>query len=193
MNKFIWEKQNALTSEFCKNVIYKFERDIRKKDGITLGGVDKDTKVSTDLSISKMANWENVDKIFSNSLKQALNEYREYIGSFCPLNPLMLDLTDTGFQLQRTIGGEGFYNWHHDFTVSPIDGYRLATFIWYLNDVSGPGGETEFEDGTKITPEEGKLIFFPATWTFMHRGVTPPKGTVKYIATGWLFFNPFHI
>jgi hypothetical protein len=37
MNKFIWEKQNALSSEFCKEVIYKFERDLRKLPGKTLG------------------------------------------------------------------------------------------------------------------------------------------------------------
>lgn len=187
MNKFIWEKQNALTSEFCKNTIYKFERDLRKLSGKTLGGIDTNTKVSTDICISQLNGWEDEDIVFCNSLKEGVIEYRDYIEKIIPNNPLRIDLIDTGFQIQRTIGGEGFYNWHHDFYSSLNDGARIATFIWYLNDVIGPGGETEFSDGTKIIPEEGKLIFFPATWTFVHRGIMPPKGTVKYLCTGWLY------
>lgn len=187
MNKFIWEKQNALTSEFCKNTIYKFERDLRKLSGKTLGGIDTNTKVSTDICISQLNGWEDEDIVFCNSLRESVIEYRDYIEKIIPNNPLRIDLIDTGFQIQRTIGGEGFYNWHHDFYSNLNDGARIATFIWYLNDVIGPGGETEFSDGTKIIPEEGKLIFFPATWTFVHRGIMPPKGTVKYLCTGWLY------
>ena len=189
MNKFIWEKKKALSGEFCKNVIYKFERDLRKLPGRTLGGIAADTKVSTDISISGLSGWDNEDKTFCDSLGESIIEYRNYIAEMVPTNPLQIDLIDTGFQIQRTIGGEGFYNWHHDFTSNINDGSRVVTFIWYLNNVIGPGGETEFVDGTKVTPEEGKLIFFPSTWTFIHRGIMPPKGTVKYLCTGWLYTN----
>ena len=46
-------------------------------------------------------------------------------------------------------------------------------------------GYTEFLDGTKIQPEAGKLVIFPATWMYVHRGVSPKKET-KYICTGWI-------
>lgn len=187
MNNFIWEKKNCLSKEFCKNVIHKFERDLRKVSGKTLGGFNINTKVSTDIYISKLNGWEKEDTVFYNSLKENIIQYRDYMEKILPCNPLKIDLIDTGFQIQRTIGGKGFYNWHHDFYSNFNDGSRMVTFIWYLNTILGPGGETEFSDGTKIVPEEGKLIFFPATWTFVHRGIMPPKGTVKYLCTGWLY------
>ena len=85
---------------------------------------------------------------------------------------------DTGYQIQKTQPGD-YYIWHHDQTTS-----RLVTFIWYLNDVKDDG-YTEFIDGTRIQPEAGKLIIFPATWDFLHRGVSP-KTETKYICTGWV-------
>jgi hypothetical protein len=49
------------------------------------------------------------------------------------------------------------------------------------------GGETEFFNGRiKIKPEKGKLLLFPSTWTFMHKGNTPISSN-KYIVTGWLY------
>ena len=54
-----------------------------------------------------------------------------------------------------------------------------------MND-GGEEGVTEFIDGTIITPKAGKLLIFPATWCYLHRGL-PPKVGRKYIATGWLY------
>lgn len=190
MNKFIWSKSNALSSEFCKNVIYKFERDLRKVSGKTLGGFNDSVKKSTDISISYLSEWKNEDEVFYKSLHESLFEYKKYLAENLYNNINDLQITDTGYQIQRTIGGEGFYNWHHDFYEDFQNGCRIITFIWYLNTVEG-GGETEFIDGTKIKPEEGKLIFFPATWDFIHRGIMPPKGTVKYLCTGWLYTKDY--
>lgn len=188
MNKFIWEKQNSLSSEFCKNTIYKFERDLRKVPGRTLGGINDAVKKSTDLSLTQYINdWKTEDEIFYSSLQEGWCEYKRYLTENLHSDIANLNLNDTGYQLQRTMGGEGYYNWHHDFTRDNINGTRRVTFIWYLNTVEGPGGETEFIDGTKIKPEEGKLIFFPATWDFIHRGIMPPKGTIKYLCTGWMY------
>lgn len=69
---------------------------------------------------------------------------------------------------------------HEDSNWNP----RYFTFIWYLNDIH-EDGYTEFIDGTKIQPETGKMIIFPSTWTYTHRGY-PPKSEVKYICTGWI-------
>lgn len=184
MNKFIWEKKNALSSEFCKNTIYKFERDLRKARGVTLGGPMDDVKVSDDIPISHMNGWLKEDHEFYNNLGKYIPEYKQY----CEENLYArwnYDLNDSGYQIQRTIGGKGFYDWHHDYCYDE-HGNRKITFIWYLNDVPEPGGYTEFIDGSRVQPEEGKLIFFPATWDFVHRGVMPKEGVVKYICTGWL-------
>lgn len=190
MNKFIWEKQNSLSSEFCKNTIYKFERDLRKAKGRTLGGFDDAIKKSDDISLSRTPGWSEEDRVFYDSLNEGLTEYKEYLVENTH-HYIDYDLSDTGYQIQRTIGGEGYYGWHHDYCQDE-NGVRKITFIWYLNTVDGPGGETEFIDGTKIKPEEGKLLFFPATWDFMHQGIMPPKGVVKYLCTGWLYSREFY-
>ena len=191
MNKFIWTKKNSLSKQFCEDVIYKFERDIRKISGSTLGGFNESVKKSMDLGITQLFGWEEEDKIFYKSLSENLKEYVQYLKENLYTNLDEFDLIDTGYQIQRTIGGEEFYNWHHDFCRDDINGYRRITFIWYLNTVED-GGETEFIDGTKIKPEQGKLIFFPSTWDFVHRGIMPLKGTVKYICTGWLYTNKYY-
>ena len=62
--------------------------------------------------------------------------------------------------------------------------YRMITYLWYLNDVD-KGGETEFWGTYKVKPEAGKLILFPATWSYPHCG-NIPISNAKYIITGWL-------
>jgi len=64
---------------------------------------------------------------------------------------------------------------------------RFLAFFMYLNTVD-KGGETEFVDGTLIKPEQGKLMLFPATWTYIHQG-RPPISNTKYICTGWIYFE----
>ena len=73
-------------------------------------------------------------------------------------------------------------------TFEPVSS-RIFTFMWYLNTIEEKDeGYTEFVDGTKIQPVAGRLIFFPATWTFLHRGY-PPK-VKKYLCNGWIHARP---
>jgi hypothetical protein len=90
-------------------------------------------------------------------------------------------------QIQRTEPSE-YYHWHHD--QSRNSHWKLFTYIIYLNDVEeDSGGTTEFSCGKNIQPKVGKIVFFPSTWTYFHRGKTLEKG-VKYIATNGLTSRP---
>ena len=81
-----------------------------------------------------------------------------------------------------------YFHWHIDSGSHQFSDRQLVA-IWYLNNVEGPGGETEFlNQNVKIKPETGKLILFPPFWTHEHRGVTLQNG-VKYIATTWIVFK----
>ena len=176
---FIYIQKDALPKSFCDNVIQKFELDDRKRQGQVGSGVRLDIKRSCDLSITGKEDWESYDQAFFKSLNDALKEYLRFIPEeYIQFKALGRFEDDTGYQIQKTQPGD-YYIWHHDQTKT-----RLVTFIWYLNDVKD-GGYTEFIDGTRIQPEVGKLIIFPATWDFLHRGVSP-KTETKYICTGWV-------
>ena len=176
---FIYIQKDALPRSFCNNVIQKFELDDRKRQGQVGSGVRLDIKRSCDLSISGKEDWKSYDEAFFKCLNNALKEYLKFIPQeFIQFKALGRFEDDTGYQIQKTQPGD-YYIWHHDQTKT-----RLVTFIWYLNDVKDDG-YTEFIDGTRIQPEAGKLIIFPATWDFLHRGVSP-KTETKYICTGWV-------
>ena len=176
---FIYVERDALPKSFCNNVIEKFEQDDRKRQGQVGGGVCLEIKRSSDLSISELDDWESYDQAFFRCLNNGLKKYLRFLPEEYIKNKALSELgNDTGYQIQRTQPGD-HYIWHHDQTKT-----RLVTFIWYLNDVKN-GGYTEFIDGTRIKPEAGKLIIFPATWDFLHRGVSP-KTETKYLCTGWV-------
>jgi hypothetical protein len=189
MNNLIWTQKNSLTKEFCNHLIQKFESDDEKCVGRTGAGIDLDVKRSTDLALTRLSNWEEEDKVLYDAIGVGIDEYEKYCYSSSDIKEKlrfrMGHINDTGYQIQRTCPGE-YYHWHQDFD---FDGNRarLLTFIWYLNDIHYDG-ETEFIDGTKIKPETGKLLIFPATWTHYHRGISPKK-EVKYICTGWVYAN----
>ena len=176
---YIYVERDALPKSFCNNVIEKFEQDDRKRQGQVGGGVQLDIKRSSDLSISELDDWKSYDQAFFKSLNGGLKKYIRFLPEEYMKHRALSELgNDTGYQIQRTQPND-YYIWHHDQTTT-----RLVTFIWYLNDIKD-GGYTEFIDGTRIQPEAGKLIIFPATWDFLHRGVSP-KTETKYLCTGWV-------
>lgn len=182
-NTFIYEKFNALDSALCANMIDRFEAAIDEQYEGRIGqqaDQDQTVKKTVDLVVSGKEHWKDIDRALFSSLKDALFEFREAFPFF--KGPFK----DMGYGIQRYNPGE-YYHWHidggsHDFS------HRQLVALWYLNDVPGPGGETEFLfQDIKIKPETGKLVLFPPFWTHEHRAVTLNEG-VKYIATTWVVF-----
>lgn len=180
---FIYEIENALTPDICRDTIQRFEQhpDHHYDGRIGQGAAqDRSIKKSTDLVVSGKQEWRDLDQMLFRSLALAVREIRVKFPYF--KGPFK----DMGYNLQRTLPGE-HYHWHidggsHEFSQ------RQLVIIWYLNDVEGPGGETEFLfQDVKITPRAGKMLVFPPFWTHEHRGVTLQQG-VKYLATTWLVF-----
>ena len=203
-NPFIWEKPKSLTKTFCKKVIRKFLKDDDKYQGIIgEGRVDKKIKDSLDLPISQSEQWEDEDEVFFKALTESVNQYEEVITDRINLTAFERqghqqiavhphttnENIDTGYQVQETQPGS-YYDRHQDYDMICQDGMnrlmaRKFTYLWYLNE-DFDEGETEFFDGSAVKPETGKLIIFPATWNFYHRG-RPPVNGKKYICTGWMY------
>jgi Rps23 Pro-64 3,4-dihydroxylase Tpa1-like proline 4-hydroxylase len=184
---FVKTFTNSLGSTMCNNIISIFENSNNKSAGVTIAGIDLNTKKTTDLhSINLQDNneWIIIENIVRKELNIKLERYFYEINEptfIC--NPPYI-IIDKGFQIQKYNSNEGFYIFHDDFTVEE-NKFRFLTYLWYLNDVT-EGGETEFYDGTKIIPETGKLLLFPSTWTHVHRGNMPVSND-KYIMTGWIY------
>lgn len=184
-HSFIYEVRHALTREICDDMIRRFEAHPEQQYPGRIGpqqNQQSSIKRSTDLRISGRDDWKPVDEGLFLSLSAAVNEIAKMHPFFASNS-----LRDMGYNMQRT-QQEEFYHWHVDSGPGEFSQRQLVA-IWYLNNVDGPGGETEFYfQDVKIKPEAGKLIVFPPFWTHAHRGVTLQKGT-KYIATTWICFS----
>ncbi|NOX09257.1 MAG: 2OG-Fe(II) oxygenase [Gammaproteobacteria bacterium] len=183
-NSFIFEKPQALEPALCEEMIRRFEAHTEEQYPGRIGQqAEEDTSIkkSTDLVLSGKEHWKDLDHALFSSIAVALKEFREAYPFF--KGPFR----DMGYAIQRTNPGE-HYHWHIDGGSHEFSARQLVA-VWYLNDVAGPGGETEFIfQDVKVKPEQGKLALFPPFWTHDHRGVTLEQG-VKYIATTWIVFG----
>ncbi|MDH5648074.1 MAG: 2OG-Fe(II) oxygenase [Gammaproteobacteria bacterium] len=182
-NSFIFEVDRALPGDVCREMIRRFEAKQEQQYPGRIGQTreeDLDVKRSTDLVVSGKDDWKDIDRALFRSLGSVLHQFREKYTYF--KGPFK----DMGYAIQRTLPGE-FYHWHIDGGSHEFSQRQLVA-VWYLNDVDGPGGETEFLfQEIKVKPREGKLVLFPPFWTHEHRGATLQAG-VKYIATTWVVF-----
>jgi hypothetical protein len=194
---------NSLSGVTCKKIITYYDKIASLKyQGVTFKGLDKRVKDTTDIIIPYKNNiyseWDEINDILSTELydklkkyichlnnKKNYNEENNYGRKFNHLDEELFLINN--FMIQRYEQNEGKYVYHHDGAIDLTQNkHRVITYLWYLNDVT-EGGETEFFGGNlKITPEEGKLLFFPANWAFPHRG-NKPRSSHKYIITGWLY------
>ena len=191
--EFIYECDDVFPVDFCNRVIDKFEKSNLKFKGRTDSGSNT-IKKSTDLRIYDEPEWIEEEKYFNDTIRKAMKKYETFL--------LKMDVDDEvkGHmslivkksyihppQIQKTEPGQ-YYHWHHDQLYPPQ--WKMFTYIIYLNDVEkDSGGTTEFSCGKSIQPKAGKIVFFPCTWTYFHRGKTLEKG-VKYIATNGIMIKP---
>jgi hypothetical protein len=196
---YVYEIRNNLSNEMCESIINKFkEEEEFQEEGFTIGGLNPGVKKTKEIYISHSCDrskfWKEIDKKLSTKLTQSLNEYAEFLIKNAISDVLIEAITndywklnDTGYQIQEYKKNEGFYQWHTDGIPGNCNdniNQRMIAFIWYLNTVD-VGGETMFSNG-KIKAEKGKLLLFPTTWTYMHRGNMPISDN-KYIITGWIY------
>tara|TARA_Y100000401_G_scaffold66780_1_gene53381 strand:+ start:908 stop:1567 length:660 start_codon:yes stop_codon:yes gene_type:complete len=194
---YIYVIDNVISQDNCMDIITKFDNDTNQRQGSTANGVETHVKNSMDIAISNYPSWKKEDLLFKQIISTGHENYYRHLNSgnhftsfvtsekchiFSPYHSENLELLDTGYQIQKTEAGKG-YTWHDDFSrYGNTTCTRYLTFILYLNTVEE--GWTQFYNGDQVSPQVGRLVFFPATWTYVHQGY-PPKQT-KYIMTGWM-------
>jgi len=181
---FIYEIANALPGDVCREMVRRFEANLEQQYAGRIGQAGSEAasiKKTTDLRISGRQDWKDIDAMLVQSLSSHFSAVAQVFPFFVANR-----FKDLGYNMQRYRAGE-YYHWHVDSGPGEFMNRQLVA-IWYLNDVAGPGGETEFPlQEIKVKPEEGKLVLFPPFWTHPHRAVTVEQG-VKYIVTTWICF-----
>jgi hypothetical protein len=172
------ELHDHLDQDFCNKIIERFESDPRKKPGMDANKIDINYKLSLDLFISSFQNWNDITEKLDELIEDGIKKYQEWLNVILPYIPIdFKKLQCRGFQIQKS----GKYEWHSD-ECNRTEEKRVLTFIWYLN-TKDQDGETDFLY-KKIKPHTGKLVIFPATWDYIHRGCPTEN---KYIITGWIY------
>ena len=167
----------------------------RRKDlqsnGITFGHGLEPAKVSTDISLVSIDKTDPESFALSEVLIRGVNaglqkylQERPLLQECCPEKSLFVNPI---LNIQRYEPGEGFKQWHCDWTISkeatePV--HRVLAWILYCNDVESGGTEFHWQKYHEAA-ERGKLIIFPAGLTHIHRGRVN-KTYSKTIATGWI-------
>lgn len=183
-HSFIYAVDDAISVKDCAAIIEQFEARHEQQYAGRIGSeqqlADK-VKKSTDLRISGREDWQQYDQLFRESMQKAIKSLSA-IHPFFSANRFK----DMGYNLQRTREGE-YYQWHLDCGAGQMS-QRVLVAIWYLNDVTGPGGATEFyHQNISIQPQAGRLVLFPPFWTHLHQNSKLEAG-VKYISTTWLCY-----
>ncbi len=177
-------------------VISFFDRrvDLHHK-GIAFGDVSDSSlnpgKVSTDISLVAIDRSDPesfaLSEVILRGVNAGLEKYLEERPLFKECSPERSLFVNPIFNLQRYAPGEGFKQWHCDWTISneatePV--HRVLAWILYCNDIDSAGTEFYWQ-GHHESAERGKLLIFPAGPSHIHRGRVTDQGT-KMIATGWI-------
>jgi hypothetical protein len=187
--EFIYEIENALPPEICEEIINRYKKDNRKSESKLDGNkIDTGIRKSSGLSISILDDWKDADDILKEVYSKGISQYSEYISRYTVpylVEPLFNNLTDEGYCIQEQKSGE-YYNWHFDVMRNDRKP-RIFSCILYLNTLEeDQGGCTEFWCGKKVRPKQGKMVIFPSSWTFIHRGAEVKNGGIKYNITTWM-------
>jgi hypothetical protein len=194
---FIHRVPNLLPLEFCKDLINQFEKSNLKQKGASyvikngLVGVENtnNTKKSTDISVypgfieeaieKGEPEWRDFIFYINSKLEKGLDSYMLEHPALDEIQKFILE----GYNIQRYLPGEGFYNWHCENSGYTGGGDRVLAWMIYLNDVETGGTQFKSQKHTEKA-EAGKFLIWPAFWTHFHKGQISETQT-KYIITGW--------
>ena len=193
--KLIGQYRNAGFESVADGVMGFFDkREDLQRPGIAFGSGGsnaKPAKVSTDISLVAFSGSDPeafaLADIIVRGVTAGLEQYireRPLFRQVCPDQELFVMPI---FNLQHYAPGEGFRQWHCDWTMSdeatePMN--RVLAWILYCDSVEEAGTEFHWQEHHEKA-ERGKLVIFPASPSHIHRGRVSNKLS-KTIATGWI-------
>ena len=173
----------------CDDLIAFFESHQNfQVRGRTAGGLDLQSKNSTDLSIRPRDLEQDDYEPVRGYIDALFACYQDYVEQWPFLKGMMSHSEVGSFNIQRYEPGGHFQKVHSERTTLGTS-HRVLAWMTYLNDVED-GGSTHYQYyDLEVRPQKGKTLIWPAEWTHAHHANVLNSG-LKYIITGWMHFTP---
>jgi|TARA_R100001530_G_scaffold81608_1_gene56930 hypothetical protein len=187
IQNFMGVYDNYITEQECNRAIELFEQEDKLNRTLNrqLGEQAPVSRKQDQQFFASGRNieiWHDALRLLIANFDIAFKHYAENTGVYSYVSS---DLFYTSLKIQKTLPTEGYHVWHIEHGKGFDNEARVLVYVIYLNDVE-EGGETEFLYFSKrVKPKKGRIVIFPATFPYVHRG-NPPISGEKYILTSWL-------
>tara|TARA_B100000427_G_scaffold250589_1_gene213824 strand:- start:122 stop:667 length:546 start_codon:yes stop_codon:yes gene_type:complete len=181
MDKFV-KTYDHFSEDVCKSLIGIFEASQRKErvenfhmPQFTQVNLNEEEKFG---KFVQLCCYKVVEVV--KEYKKELPEYTEWFPSKILFEQLRVKKYEPGTEDQ--------FDTHVDIQDHQ-SAKRYLAFLVYLND-DFTGGTTEFPfHELTIQPKTGRVLVFPPTWQYPHRGVSVTDGEPKYIMSTYLHYS----
>jgi|TARA_R110001592_G_scaffold266619_1_gene532339 hypothetical protein len=204
MNHYTKVYDDFLDPEICDAYVSMFEETMKKdadevkKTSICTGPVRPDGhQICGNCNCQRMNpmgfdRFDHLNALVMPKFQSAVEKYKKDVDLHPTQFPERLGWEE--FRMKRFICGTGKEDdeqfGDHADVLTHEGAKRILILMVYLND-NFNGGETVFPVlGDQIKPVRGRLLMFPPTWTYLHRG-NPPRlpGYAKYFLMTYLNYG----
>lgn len=184
---FISVYDNLCPDELCDRVIARHKELEESGSWAPYGHSDGASTYGTDQRMDSSFFFHITDIPLTSEINAVLTQgIEKYFDEYPGLRMFPVEMYSSHVKVQKTPPRGGFHRWHCEAGSGESNNRKIVWMI-YLNDVEDGEGTTEFlEQGVILKPKKGSVVFFPSSWTHMHRG-NPVYSGDKYIATGWYY------
>lgn len=179
IDPFIRVYDGVFSADLCSRLIQEFEADLDgQRPGMTTGGYDPSTSVRSVIVLGQRMEtpegnlrWSGLDAEIFDRMRGSWEQYLRDVptgGYLAGINKI----EDSGYHIQKYESCKGFFAPHVDGSSFRV-AFRVAAAIVYLNTVEVGGGTRFPLHDLTISCVQGRVLWFPATWTYEHEGTMP--------------------
>ena len=180
MDKFI-KTYEVFDETLCQSIIEIFETSQQQR--VDNAGVPNFTQVN----INSSGKYGKFVKLLCYKTVDILKKYKKDLPEYIEWFPDKFYFEE--FRIKKYNPGKVDQFGLHTDVQDHMTAKRYLAFLFYLND-DFVGGETDFPyNELTVTPETGKVLVFPPTWQYPHRGLHVKGGSPKYIMSTYLHYQ----
>lgn len=181
MDKFI-KTYEHFDESVCKSLIGIYEASSNKER------VDNNhVPTFTQVNLNEEQKFGKFVQLCCYKIVEVIKEYRKELPEYAEWMPTRVVFEQLRIKKYEP-GTEDQFELHTD-VQDHMSAKRYLSFLVYLND-DFTGGETEFPyNELTVEPKTGKVLVFPPTWQYPHRGIPVTEGSPKYIMSTYLHYS----